>query len=320
MLEETAVTRQKALSVRYVKIHFTIKFVENTVMPINKASALRGGMGEMLLRMNCIRDRDCGKCDFETECLVRRIMYSQMAIQPKFMTAGDSVGYVLDCENYQEEFKKGEMLDFSLLLFGKTIVYFAQILDAFFRLGLYGIGKNHSRYQIISVTNTKKEKMLDGNDILMERYQVQMLADYVCYRMDHFKQKPNGQMSLKVRFKTPLSLKYRGWFLKEFDVEAIDAAIRRRIYILDCFEGISIEQEEIYSKGSPAIVWQSHRQVSVPRYSNRRNEKMRLWGIEGECLVENVSDEFLWLLLAGELTHIGKNTSFGFGRYRIEES
>ena len=65
-----------ALNIRYVKLHFEIKFLEDTIMPKNKTSALRGGMGEMLLQANCIMDRDCEHCDFDNECIVRRIMYS----------------------------------------------------------------------------------------------------------------------------------------------------------------------------------------------------------------------------------------------------
>lgn len=49
---------------------------EDTYLPVNKVSAIRGGMGEMLLRSNCIRDRNCAVCDFKGECIVRRTMYS----------------------------------------------------------------------------------------------------------------------------------------------------------------------------------------------------------------------------------------------------
>ena len=45
---------KKALQIRYVKLHFTIEMLEDTVLPKYKASALRGGIGEMLLRANCV--------------------------------------------------------------------------------------------------------------------------------------------------------------------------------------------------------------------------------------------------------------------------
>lgn len=37
------------LQVRYVKLHFHLRILEDTQLPKNKVSALRGGMGEMLL-------------------------------------------------------------------------------------------------------------------------------------------------------------------------------------------------------------------------------------------------------------------------------
>ena len=48
---------KKYFSTKYIKLHFTLIFPERSVLPVNKVSALRGGMGEMLLRMNCISDR-----------------------------------------------------------------------------------------------------------------------------------------------------------------------------------------------------------------------------------------------------------------------
>ncbi len=48
---------EEALGVRYIKLHFTVKMLEDTWLPSEKVSAIRGGMGEMLLRANCVRNR-----------------------------------------------------------------------------------------------------------------------------------------------------------------------------------------------------------------------------------------------------------------------
>ncbi len=303
--------------IRYIKLHFTIEITEDTVLPVYKASALRGGMGEMLLRANCIRDRVCEKCDFESECIVRRTMYSKMEIQPKFMTSGDSVGYVIECEDYHEEFSEGDQIKFSLILFGKTICYFSQFLNAFYALGMNGLGKEQSRFRIVSVTNSRGEPIMEGNDIRMERYEIQTLADYIRYRK---KKLSNLSAGSKVKFQSPLTIKYRGNELHEFNMEAIIETLCRRIYILDCFEGIEsnlTDREFIDSIPVPVITEEHHRKATVRRYSHRKETAMYLEGIEGELILDSVSDQLTDLLIAGELIHIGKNTSFGFGRYRI---
>ena len=43
-----------------------------------------------------------------------------------------------------------------------------------------------------------------------------------------------------------------------------------------------------------------------------------LKGIVGKADLADISEEWLELLLAGEVAHIGKNTSFGFGKYHLE--
>lgn len=301
-------------NIRYVKLHFCIEYVEDCKVPTYKASALRGGMGEMLLRANCIRDRNCEQCDFETECIVRRTMYSKMEIQPAFMSQGDSVGYVIECEDYHDAFAKGEQMRFQLILFGKAIVYFNQFLNAFYALGQQGYGKNCARYFICSISNTSGQAILSGNDIRMENYQVRTIADYVDYRMGQMKGRFDGRLQLK--FQSPLSIRIQGKVLEEFQIDKIIDAIIRRIYILDCFEGIVSEQERL-EVGLPSELMQEYRPVRVKRYSNRKREKMALQGIEGILSLADVAEELLPLFFAGELIHIGKYTSFGFGRYRL---
>ena len=68
--------------VRYLKLYFTLRMRYDCTLFPNKASAIRGGMGEMLVRENCIRpysrpcDRGAAYCDFYDKCTVQRTMYS----------------------------------------------------------------------------------------------------------------------------------------------------------------------------------------------------------------------------------------------------
>lgn len=310
-------TLEEALRIRYIKLHFTVEFLEDTEMPADKVSALRGGMGEMLLRSNCVRDRGCKDCDFRGECIVQRTMYTRYEVTPDFVTTNDSVGYILECEDREESFLAGDRLGFNLVLFGKTIVYFNQYMQAFFALGREGVGKNHSRFLIVSVTNTKGKTLVAGDSVYMRHYQIQTIWDYVEYRM--------GQIQAEgcrntLQFQAPLTLKYQEGFLEAFHAEAIWNAVRRRIYMLECYEGI---EPSIYGCGvpdvlpCPDIVSQRPEKASVRRYSSTQERRMILRGIKGYVQLREIPMDVLPVLLAGELTHIGKNTSFGFGRYRL---
>lgn len=303
------------LNIRYIKLHFTAEVLEDTVFPKYKASALRGGMGEMMLRANCIRDRKCDSCDFRSECLAQRALYPALKKLPSFMKEDDGIGYVIECEDYREEFYEGDSFHFQIILFGKLLCYFNLYMQALYALGMEGLGKYRGRFHIISVTNSRKEILLDQNGkIYMENYKIQTVKDYVKYRKQQLMH--NG-FEGRIRFRAPFSAKYKGELLQQFQIEAILLACARKIYVLDCLEELDLPQYKLNLENIPEIKEQKIYKDHVPRYSGRTEKKMRWEGIHGEIFLDTLTEEQLTLLLAGELIHIGRHTTFGFGRFRL---
>lgn len=302
------------LNIRYVDLKFVLSVAEDCRLPMHKTSALRGGMGQMLLRQNCIRDGECEDCDFENECMVRRLMYAKFDIQPRFASRGDSMGYVLQCSNKKEVFREGEKLEFHLLLYGKLIVHFSQFLQAFYMLGQVGLGQERVRYNIIKVENEKGELVVKGDQVYLQRLGIRTIREYVEDRFQYMKK--NGCEN-KISFYTPVSLKYDGKLLEEFHAEAVFRSVLRRIYSFHCFEGIDIPLMEV-DEELPEIVHQNVRVEVIPRYSSTMRKKMSLKGIRGDVLFDYLPDSLLLILLAGEKLHIGKNTSFGFGQFVVK--
>lgn len=301
---------EERLDISYIKLKINIVFQEDTVFVRDKVSALRGGMGEMLLRQNCIRDRDCGNCHFEEACIVRKTVYTQMKRKPPFMQGDDSIGYLIECENYQTRFCQGEGFFFYLVLFGNNLVYFGQYLQAFYQLGNAGIGKYHSHYSISSITNEIGHLLLQGNTVNMENYHIRTVYEYVIKRMNALKK--HGCQN-KMVFVTPLSLKYQGIYINQFYSEAVFQALFRRIMMLDYFAEKYIEMPVL--SDYPVIKEQDAKMCAVKRYSSTQDSKIALRGIKGYIQFEEIPEKYLPHILAGELLHIGKNTSFGFGRY-----
>ena len=65
----------------------------------------------------------------------------------------------------------------------------------------------------------------------------------------------------------------------------------------------------------PQTVTQFVRTEQVERYSGTQDSHMTLRGITGQAVMKEIPEECMDYLIAGELTQIGKNTSFGFGKY-----
>lgn len=304
------------LQIRYARLHFSLELLEDAELPANKGSMLRGCMGEMLLRTSCVKEQECADqgCEYEAECLARRIMYPQMNITPTFMSGKDGVGYVIDCENYRTWFRAGDHLEFTMLLFGKSIVHFGQILQAFMSLGMHGMGMSGARYRIRSLTSANGLPVLDDNNIYMTNLDIQTVADYVDRRWQ-----VAGQAD-HILFHTPTTIKYQSERIHHLNAEAILAACERRLYILNCYQGNEIGRID-WKEHVPEIDEHRVKEITVYRYSSTHAQflggKIPLHGIVGDGALSGVDDMARVLLLAGELMHIGNSTIFGFGRYSL---
>lgn len=310
------------LKIRYVKLHFSIQFLTGGQLPYYKASALRGGMGQALILTNCFGDENCPSCDFQEDCLVRRMMYPEMKIRPVFMKTQDSEGFIVECENHDEWFQEGDTLNFNLLLFGRSIAYFSQYLQAFYTLGIMGLGREHLPFHIVRVTNTIGETLVREMDVFKEQFRIATIGEYVKYRLASNEMQRYGDSASVFRlvFHSPLTLKYSGQMQKSFSPEAVLAAVERRLYILNCFEGRTENEDYVRvhtTDHTPLLLDQYVFGENVKRYSGTHHSKVTFSGIKGWCELTNLDDTAIVLLLAGELVHIGKNTSFGFGRYTL---
>ena len=318
---------EKYLNIPYVKLHFTAQVIEDCYLPRNKASALRGGVGQMMIRQNCIRpelnrkDEDCQWCGCREECLVQRFLYTPMTIQPSFSAEKLSMGYLFECENYYEEFHEGDTFIFHVTLFGKSRVYFNLLLQAIWALGLTGLGKGKGRFVITEILNSRKESILlrDSQEmnLLKERYYPETLAGYAGFRMEQLQR---SGCQAKLKFQTETAMKYQKKMMTEFCMEAIISNLARRVYLFNCFEGVEMDLEAFMEEmlwDLPEIRYQQVETIQVKRFSSRQMSSMRLSGIKGEVWLDRLTGRILPYLLAGEVMHIGKNTSFGFGRYRV---
>lgn len=295
---------------RFTKVRFTLEMIESCRMTGDKESALRGGIGEMLLRQYCIRDRMCEHCSFETACIVQNFMYAKYRIKPEFHTKGESIGFVIEADRGKRNYVSGETMSFSITLFGDTIVYINPIIQAIHMLGQVGIGTENARFQIKEIRNRRGQQILENGNFYYERYLVETLADYVKERKEELR------TPKQLLFIRPLTIKYRSEFLTEFHMQAILNSVSRRLYMLACYEGNEAEELRFYEE-IPVILSQQVEHQQVTRYSNRKQQKITMKGISGAIEVDGIREEILEFLLAGELTYIGKNTKFGFGKYRV---
>lgn len=190
------------------------------------------------------------------------------------------------------------------------MVYFNPIINALFGFGQVGFGKEQIPFTIDKIQNRRKQDILDNGTIVKSRILVECLEDYVNERIQY-------PIEGKISFLSPATIKYQGKFLKTFEIQAIMDAAVRRVYMLNCFEGLECEMPVI-DCGGVQILERNVYHNRVKRYSTTKHDRVNLEGISGGMYLDGLTEEMKRILFAGEIIQIGKNTRFGFGVYRLE--
>lgn len=132
------------------------------------------------------------------------------------------------------------------------------------------------------------------------------------------REEPPSRVSLVLL--TPLRVKHGGRIVSEIESQVLVEALVRRAELASLAAGSrwrpSFDPQEVASR---LRVYQHLRVVSVSRYSARQRQKMTWPGMVGTVELEGSGLDTLWPILEwAELAQLGKATSFGFGRFRVE--
>jgi len=116
-----------------------------------------------------------------------------------------------------------------------------------------------------------------------------------------------------ILFKTPLRIKQNGQFVKDdVSFETILRSVWHRKAKLKNEPIQKLPFTPEYKVKSSNFSF-----TEVRRYSNRQKTAMNIGGIIGGMELEGVDEKSFYLLSLGELIGVGKQVSFGLGRYEI---
>lgn len=297
--------------VRYIKLTFELEIISDCMLPMNKASALRGGMGNMLLEFNCTHDEEkCEECDLNSECIVQRIMNPESQIQLSTVPNGaKNSTFIIECFDNRTTFYEGDILRFNLIVFASATEYLLHLIHAFIALGDKGLGSDRSQYNIRNVTNEYKESVFKDGYVYKENIKIHTIREYIDRR------KTGLQGIEEINFITPLRLLKRGKLVSSIYFEDIISALSRRLQILNALQGVNVGSVMLNSLGevlSSDLNW-----VDINRYSSTQKRKVTMGGVKGKIRFSSEINEYIDYLIAGELVHVGKNVTFGYGKYII---
>ena len=288
---------------------FIFHVKQDALLPPYKGSTLRGFFGASLKKLVCVlRRSECKECLLKDKCLFA-ISFETNEMPP----------FVIEPPLEEKTlYKEGDTIDFHLLLFGEINKALPYIIYALRRGENIPIGKSiNGKKGFIKLKEVRKENQL----IYSEDLKKIDMKDLSELKLPDLSGKEQKISKIRIHLITPLRMKFQNRLYDDLPFSVLIRAILRRItYVFSNYgEKPEISYEELLKKSE--TIKQSEkdiRWIDLKRYSFRQKSKMLLGGIIGNVTYEGDLAEFIPLIMVAEKLHIGKQTSFGFGKIKME--
>ena len=287
-------------------------------------SLLRGLFGHSLKKLLCLTGKsDCESCLMWQNCNYPAIFapppkahkiqnFSQ--IPPPYLVQADTVA--------QKSYQSGDQLVFSQVLAGSALQQLSLIILAWQRALQGNITKSGGSAILRQVAycdpNHQTPVIVYQNDDKLRPHQA--LYSF------HTEHNANAQDEIQIQLQTPLRVQKHSRVVGPEKLRARDflVSLLRRIELINTFylhqplfddimKYIHIaENFSLQTDPDQPLIWQDW-----ARYSNRQRQKIQLGGITGNFILRGDIAPLLAYLKLGEYLHVGKNTVFGLGKYRI---
>lgn len=301
---------------------FILTALEDINFPSDRGSTLGGGFGIALKNISCAHKRvnSCKECLIKDDCAYFCSFEKYLFEKPLNLYGLDEIPkpFVIEPPSDEKEnCRAGDKLEFTLILFGRMIKFLPYFIFTFRVLGETGIGKFKGRYELAQVSTDigRDEKIIYGSydKIISNDHDVMNISDHIS--------QDDKRIFNSFDFITPTRIKYENDLVVYPDFHHITRSLLSRLSALaryHCGFELDLDYSGIIEKSQKIIVkFRRIKWIRWERNSIKHGSKMKTEGFIGTSLYEGNTKEFAPLLKLGELVHIGKNCTFGLGKYRI---
>jgi CRISPR/Cas system endoribonuclease Cas6 (RAMP superfamily) len=206
-----------------------------------------------------------------------------------------------------------------LILFGEAVRDLPYMIYAIEEMGREGLGRT---IDVKRGRFTLHEVLLNGKRLYCSEDRVLAQCEPGHLLLSRMPRPTHKVERVLLRLETPLRLKYRNRLHPELPFHLLVRAMLRRIASLNArfgegepdldYKGL-VRRAEKAREAASSLQW-----TDWARYSNRQEQKMLMGGLTGTIQYEGDLSEFIPLLHYSEKVHLGKATTFGLGRIRVE--
>jgi hypothetical protein len=313
------------------RLEFALRAEEDAELPNFLGSTLRGAFGHALKRAVCVMEhRDCERCLVVNRCLYPYLfetpspenapqLRSQQQMPRPFIFEPPGASP----ERPRRSVRRGDRMDFGFTLLGRAIDALPYVIYAIETMAHGGLGVERARFTLTEVNwrspqgesqpiyspSQRRIASMPEAAISLDEYLRLRLADR------------QAEARLRLRFLTPARIRIQGDAQASMSFDLLAGNLWRRVSLLLALHGSKpFDLDKLWWQHSTGVkcVANDLQWWDLERRSNRQKQNVKLGGFIGE--IEYEGDElveYLPLVLAGEMLHVGGGASFGLGQYEI---
>jgi len=301
---------------------------EDIHLPEHPGSAIRGAFGQGLYNVVCsVREKECENCETRFRCPYSILFNPFLTEKEKEETSkrfwNKPRPFVIEAEKRDGHYKPGEEISFRINLFGLTTKFLPYIIESWRHVSDVGLGSTRGSFELKEVwlennISGRAERIFSSHEDVVKNVELQINGDDVEQYQDIL-----GGDKIKLRFVSPVLMKYEGSYVNEITFEKFMRNLFRRLSSLSHYYGeerLDINFSDYLDRAKDVEVEEDDTEWEKwYRYSNRQNKRIEMQGLVGEVVFAGELGEYLPYLIRGQYIHVGKNTVFGQGEYEVNE-
>lgn len=304
----------------FYKYRVIIRTKRELILPQYKGSLLRGLFGHALKKVICPR-RGFSCDDCEARCVCAYSLLMATPVPEDHPHAGKyrypPRPYVIEPPLTEERyFSPRSLMNFEIVLIGVANEYLPYFIHAFLEMGRHSADGN--MFEVLSVVALDPK----GKEVALvfsrDDKSIRASGRKIEYHL--FLGEEAGSDTVTIVLETPLRIKESERLSRNVPFYLLVERLSGRAFLLSHFYcGATMEdfREFAQDAGKVETLENLVQWVDWERYSSRQKTRMRLGGIVGSITYRGDFRKYLPLLRLGEHIHVGKATTFGFGKYRV---
>lgn len=304
---------------RLTRYRVGLRALEALNLPTYLGSTLRGAFGHVFRRIACLAP-PASRCPAPENCPYHLIFEPAPPSDAVVLRNLDDIPrpFVMGAPPAAiKSYPAGSDLTFDLTLVGRARDFLPHFIVAFRELRAIGRGRHPvalRRVDAVEPFGGGLTLIYSDEDNLVRSHDASVsLRDCANLRPP--------EAPITVRFVTYTRLKHDGDWARRPEFHVLFRRLIGRLSSLAVFHcGVRLDLDFlrlIERAKATKLIDDRTRWEDWTRYSSRQDRRMTLGGLVGEAAYEGSLTEFWPFLVFGQWTHVGKNATFGMGRYEI---